>query len=1102
MAITQIRNEQLRPLTIELDRLVEGAELIKRNGSVAFTGTVNANSNFVSNVLDPQLPQDAATKAYVDATAQGLFPKASVRVISRENITLSGTQTVDGVLLNEGDRVLVAGQTSGSENGIYVVASGTWARSDDANTDGKVKAGLFTFVTEGSVNQDSGWVLATDNPIFVGTTSLLFTQFSGAGQISAGDGITKTGNTLNVVTAGSDRIVVNADSIDLATAGVQGTYNIVTTDQYGRTVSAFLRTLTAGTTGLSITDGDGVNANPIISLAGDVVAIANITGNGLVSRTATGTMATRTIQGTSNQITLADGDGVSGNPTVSLTDFGTSGTYNVVITDSKGRVESAFLRSLTSASTAALTITNADGTSGNPTITVDADLIALANLTTMGFAARTAADTWTTRIVEVGIGLSITNADGILGNPSIALQGSLSALANLSSTGIIVQTAVGTVASRTLISNATALTISNADGISGNPTFDIDADLKAVAALTTNGFAVRTAADTWTTRAIQGTTGTIVVTNGDATSADPVITLDTVTDDTTGTFLKFTRDSYGRVQGTTAVVLADIKALADDEYINTAGDTLTGFLTLHADPADSMHAVTKQYVDAVATGLDLKASVRAATVNANIDLATGGTLTVDGVALAVGDRVLVKNQTDATENGIYVVAAGEWLRATDADGTPDSEVTSGMFTFIEDGVVNGDNGWTLVTNDPIVLGTTPLQFTQFTGAGQVIAGDGVTKSGNTINVVSASASRIVVNADSIDLAQTGVSAGNYNVTNVDIYGRVTAAFLRSLTSASTAALTITNADGVAGDPTITVDADLVALANISSTGFAVRTAADTWTTRSVVSNAVALTVTNGDAVAGNVTLDLDSDLVALAALTTNGISIRTADGAWATRAVDVGTGLSVTNADGINGNITINMVGSLSSLANLSGLGFVVQTASDSVASRTIEVDTTTGLSIANGDGIAGNPSISTVGALNSLANLTATGIVVQTVTGTIAARSVVSNNSLISVTNGDAVAANPTLDLELNTDWIIRGNGSNKGQAYRSVFNEIAITSDNITYSLLYSLVEGTEQVYINGLLQRVGSNYDYTIVSGQIVFNAANQSVDTVQVTYYATN
>jgi hypothetical protein len=566
--------------------------------------------------------------------------------------------------------------------------------------------------------------------------------------------------------------------------------------------------------------------------------------------------------------------------------------------------------------------------------------------------------------------------------------------------------------------------------------------------------------------------------------------------------LKFTRDVYGRVQGTTAVVLADIKALADDEYLNTAGDTLTGFLTLHADPTDSFHATTKQYVDAVATGLDLKASVRAATVNANVDLATGGALTIDGVALVIGDRVLVKNQTDATENGIYVVAAGEWLRATDADGTPDSEVTSGMFTFIEEGVVNGDNGWTLVTNDPIVLGTTALQFTQFTGAGQVIAGDGVTKSGNTINVVSASASRIVVNADSIDLATTGVAAGNYNVTTVDIYGRVSAAYLRSLTSASTAALTITNADGVAGDPTITVDADLVALANISSTGFAVRTADDTWTTRSVISNAVALTVTNGDAVSGNVTLDLDSDLIAVAALTTTGLATRTADGTWATRAVEVGTGLNVTNGDAVSGNISITMSGSLGSLANLSSTGFVVQTTAGSVASRTIEVDTATGLSIANADGVAGNPSISTTGALNSLANLAGTGIVVQTVTGTIAARTIASNNSLISVANGDAVAANPTLDLELNTDWIIRGNSSNKGQSYRSVFNEVAITSDDITYSLLYTLVEGTEQVYVNGLLQRVGSNYDYTIVNGQIVFNSANQSVDTLQVTYYATN
>jgi hypothetical protein len=192
-------------------------------------------------------------------------------------------------------------------------------------------------------------------------------------------------------------------------------------------------------------------------------------------------------------------------------------------------------------------------------------------------------------------------------------------------------------------------------------------------------------------------------------------------------------------------------------------------LTSLADPTNAQDAATKAYVDAARSGLDVKASVRAATT-ANITLS--GTQTVDGVALIAGDRVLVKNQSTALQNGIYVVAAGSWARSTDADSS--AEVTSGLFTFVEEGTVNSDSGWVLSTNGPITLDTTSLAFAQFSGAGQITAGDGLTKDGNTLNVATASATRIVVNADNIDLATTGVSASTYRSVSVDTYGRVTA----------------------------------------------------------------------------------------------------------------------------------------------------------------------------------------------------------------------------------------------------------------------------------------------------------------------------------------
>ena len=118
-----------------------------------------------------------------------------------------------------------------------------------------------------------------------------------------------------------------------------------------------------------------------------------------------------------------------------------------------------------------------------------------------------------------------------------------------------------------------------------------------------------------------------------------------------------------------------------------------------------------------------KQSVRVATTAAltlSSDLENGDT--VDGVTLVTGDRVLVKNQDTASENGIYVVkASGAPDRATDADTS--AEVTAGMFTFVTEGTANGDSGWVLTTNDTITLGTTGLVFAQFSGAGQITAGD-------------------------------------------------------------------------------------------------------------------------------------------------------------------------------------------------------------------------------------------------------------------------------------------------------------------------------------------------------------------------------------------
>ena len=203
-----------------------GNVILDPNGS----GTVDVNTSRITSVTDPTGAQDAATKAYVDAVKTGLDVKDSVRVATTANITiaddLDAGDAIDGITLSAGDRVLVKDQSTASQNGIYVSHATTPFRATDFDADSEVTAGAFMFVEEGSTNADSGWVLTTDDDITVGSTSMAFTQFSGAGQVTAGAGMTKSGNTLNVIGT-ADKITVAADAVTIAT-GYIGQSSITT----------------------------------------------------------------------------------------------------------------------------------------------------------------------------------------------------------------------------------------------------------------------------------------------------------------------------------------------------------------------------------------------------------------------------------------------------------------------------------------------------------------------------------------------------------------------------------------------------------------------------------------------------------------------------------------------------------------------------------------------------------------------------------------------------------------------------------------------------------------------------------------------------------
>ena len=251
------------------------------------SGVVDVNSSRISNLTDPTQDQDAATKSYVDNVVNGLDVKESVRLATTANLastynngagtltaSSNGALSIDGVTVSTNDRVLVKNQTDTKQNGIYVVtATGDGSnpfvltRSGDADAASEITGGTFTFVEEGTANSENGFVFTHDGTPTLGTTAITVTQFSGAGQITAGAALTKSGNQLDVAVDDST-IEVSSDALQIKTtypgqASIT-TLGTITTGVWNGTAIA----ATSGGTGLtSYSTGDIIRASGANTLA-------------------------------------------------------------------------------------------------------------------------------------------------------------------------------------------------------------------------------------------------------------------------------------------------------------------------------------------------------------------------------------------------------------------------------------------------------------------------------------------------------------------------------------------------------------------------------------------------------------------------------------------------------------------------------------------------------------------------------------------------------------------------------------------------------------------------------------------------------------------
>jgi len=363
----------------------------------------------------------------------------------------------------------------------------------------------------------------------------------------------------------------------------------------------------------------------------------------------------------------------------------------------------------------------------------DAGLAALAAKTSTGYMVQTGNDTYTSVQLAVSGGLTVSDPYGLAGTTTFSTTGNLAAVNALAGSGFTVMDS-GTWTQRSLVAPAAGITISNPAGVSGNPTFALANDLAGLEGLATTGYSVRTGDGTWTTRSIAGTSGNIVVTNGSGVSSDTSVDLATVTQASSGNFVKVTLDGFGRVTGNTVVTTADITALVDGTYVNVTGDTMTGNLDMGgtytvtglAAPVNPTDAANKSYVDNAVTGLTWKNAARVLS-NVNVTIAGPGT-TIDGITMANGERVLLRNQTTGTENGIWVFNGAAVAMTRPADAATFTQL-NGAALFIQEGTY-ADSAFTQTTELTSFAGQV---WTQFSGAGAYTGGVGIDVSGTVIS---------------------------------------------------------------------------------------------------------------------------------------------------------------------------------------------------------------------------------------------------------------------------------------------------------------------------------------------------------------------------------
>src|SRR5210317_20279 len=350
------------------------------------SGVIDADTSRITNVTDPSGDQDAATKAYVDSVANGLDVKDSVRYASTANVAgtydngagtitagSNGAFSIDGQTPSQGDRVLLKDQSSAVQNGLYIVTTvgdGSTAyvltRTPDADAANEITGGAFVFVEEGSANADNGYVFTHNGTPTLGSTDITVAQFSGAGQISAGDALTKTGNTLDVAVDDSS-IEVSGDALQIKASGV-GTNQIadtaVTAGKLATTLDLSSSTITLPSSFVTTTGTQTLTNKTIDASSNTISNITNamLSGSAAISNANLANSIINVTTDSGNQdIDLGDTLTVSGGEGIDTSQSGDTLTIAAELATSSNKGVASFSADNFLVSTGVVTVTTIDG---------------------------------------------------------------------------------------------------------------------------------------------------------------------------------------------------------------------------------------------------------------------------------------------------------------------------------------------------------------------------------------------------------------------------------------------------------------------------------------------------------------------------------------------------------------------------------------------------------------------------------------------------------------------------------------------------------------------------------------------------------------------